>query len=213
MPTDTRFPPKPRSELNDEQKTAYDEMSNVASSMFKDTYASSSSYLEQELTHMKASLTNAKMTHSSAPSRLSSQVATPHLASSYFDLVKAIGAIEGLPSTAREKTILATGSHYKASYEIYAHERVAVATTSLTQAQVDQIKTGKKPSDLDAAAAATFDVAIALNNMTGPLEAGLWEALVKEGALAVVHYVGVYAYTCVLLNACDVGVPERESIQ
>lgn len=131
--------------------------------------------------------------------------------------MKAIGAIGGLPATARETTILATGSRYKAVYEIYAHERVAVATTALNQTQVDQIKMGKKPGDLDTAAAAAFDVAIALSNKAGPLDARLWEALVKEvgkeGALACVHYVGVYAYTCVLLNACDIGVPDEEEVK
>lgn len=50
----------------------------------------------------------------------------------------------------------------------------------------------------------------------GPLKKESWDAVVKElgrkGALALVHFVGMYAYTCILLNGCDVPLPEGENI-
>ena len=61
-----------------------------------------------------------------------------------------------------------------------------------------------------------FDAAMALCEEKGPLKRELWHGCVnefgREGALALVHYVGLYAYTCVLLNGCDVGLPEGESV-
>ena len=35
----------------------------------------------------------------------------------------------------------------------------------------------------------------------------------KMGALALVHFVGFYSYTAVLINGCDVRLPEGEGIR
>lgn len=76
--------------------------------------------------------------------------------------------------------------------------------------------TGQKPTDLSSAEATAFDATISLVRNPGPLPRELWHACVNEfgrsGALALVHYVGLYAYTCVLLNGCDVKLPEGESL-
>lgn len=142
---------------------------------------------------------------------------TPGTTRPFFQIASELAKIPGLPQNARETAILATGSHYKAVYEIYAHERVAVANTDLNQEQVDMIKTGKKPTDLDEKCSAAFDVAIELVTKPGPLSKENWEkaekALGKQGTLALIHYVGYYAYTCILLNACDVPVPDGEKIK
>jgi hypothetical protein len=54
--------------------------------------------------------------------------------------MSAFSAMPGLPAGSRETAILATGSHYQALYEIYAHERVALANTSLSKKQINMIK-------------------------------------------------------------------------
>lgn len=133
-------------------------------------------------------------------------------------MATAIADIPNLPSDARETAILATGAHYGSVYEIYAHERVAAKTTDLTQKQIDDIKAGKKPEGLSEAADVAYDMAKKLVHGRGGLEEGVWKKAVeklggKEGAQAVAQYVGLYAYTCVLLNACDVPVPEGEKIK
>lgn len=124
--------------------------------------------------------------------------------------------IPGLTPKARETVILATGSHYKAAYEIYAHERLALKNTELTKEQINLIKNGQKPKDLDKGSSVAFDAAIELVAKPGPLKKESWDAVVKElgrkDALALVHFVGMYAYTCILLNGCDVPLPEGENI-
>lgn len=141
---------------------------------------------------------------------------TPSLGKAFFDVTIELGKLPGLNATARETVILATGSFYQSSYEIYAHERVALEKSNLTREQIDLIKHGKKPEDLDSGSSVAFDAAIQLTAKPGPLSDETYERLVKEfgkqGTLAVLHYVGVYAYTCVLLNGCAVSVPEGENI-
>ena len=48
----------------------------------------------------------------------------------------------------------------------------------------------------------------------GPLGKERWEGAVwcfgREVAVALVRYVGLYAYACVLLKACEVQLPKRE---
>jgi len=136
----------------------------------------------------------------------------------FLGLCAALGDIPNLPSEAREVAILATGAHFGAAYEIYAHERVAVKTTDLSQAQVNEIKAGRKPEGLSAGANVAYDMAKALLHGREGLDGAMWERAVKElggkdGAQAIAQYVGVYAYTCILLNACDVPVPEGEKIK
>jgi hypothetical protein len=61
-----------------------------------------------------------------------------------------------------------------------------------------------------------FGVAVELAGVKGPLGREMWEELVeclgREGALALVQVCGLYGYTCLLLNGCDVRVPEGEKI-
>jgi 4-carboxymuconolactone decarboxylase len=126
-----------------------------------------------------------------------------------------LGKISDLPADARETAILAVGAHYRADYEIYAHERLAVGT-GLTKPQIDAIKTGIKPPDLNEGCNAAFDATEELMKKPGPLGDENWNRAVKafgkKGALTLVHYVGFYAYTCLLLNGCAIKVPEGEKI-
>jgi len=89
-------------------------------------------------------------------------------------------------------------------------------TTDLTKEQINKIKVGQKPQDLDTGSSVAFDATMELVKKPGPLKKESWDAVVKEfgkqGALALIHYVGLYMYTCVLLNGCDVPLPGGEKI-
>ncbi len=99
--------------------------------------------------------------------------------------MSAVSGLPGLPASARETAILAVGPRYQAPYEIYAHERVALKNTSLTREQINAIKRWSEP-----------------------------ERLGREGALALalVQVCWLYGYTWVLLNGCDVRLPEGEKV-
>lgn len=118
----------------------------------------------------------------------------------------------GFPSNARETAILATGEHFGAIYETYAHKAIAVTTGALSEGQVEDILAGKQPRDGDEGMQVAWEVARALCGEKGALREKLWEKASgifgREGTAALIQYVGVYAYTCMLLNAADVPVPE-----
>lgn len=130
--------------------------------------------------------------------------------------MSAVSGLPGLPASACETAILAIGSQYQASYDTYAHERVALKNTFLTKEQINVIKNGRKPKGLGREESVTFDVVVELAWGRGPLGRERWEELVgclgREGALALVQVCGLYGYTCLLLNGCDIRLPEGEKI-
>ncbi|KXL41785.1 hypothetical protein M433DRAFT_150209 [Acidomyces richmondensis BFW] len=136
----------------------------------------------------------------------------PKQGEQFLRLALSLGQIPGLPVEAKETAILATGAHFQAAYELYAHGKVARSKTGLTAQQVDDISSGKKPEGLSEQADVAYDVATYLCATPGPLKKNLWnrsmECLGKEGTAALVHYIGAYAYTCMILNAIDAPNPE-----
>jgi 4-carboxymuconolactone decarboxylase len=191
-----RYAPIPPSQLSSEQHKAYDEASKIATDMFGDKFLY-------------------KTEDGSFIGPFAPLLYTPTLIDPFFKLVIEIGKIPGLPAEARETAILTTGSHYKAGFELYAHMRVASSTTSLSSEQIKSISEGVKPtgdSALDEQCEVAFDVSIELAKGGGPLSDKNWKRALdsfgKEGAAALIQYVGVYAYTCILLNGVDASVPE-----
>lgn len=124
-----------------------------------------------------------------------------------------LGKIPGLPPDAKEAVILAVGAKYQSGYELYAHGNVAVKKAGLSQEIVDQISSGRKPSTLNEQCSLSYDAARYLVDTPGKLSQELWDSCVsmfgKEGTVALVHYVGAYAYTCIVLNAMDAPVPNE----
>lgn len=193
----SRYPPIPPSSLTTEQHKAYDEASEICSNVFGNKFL----YKNEDGAFIGP---------------FAPLLYTPSLVDPFFKLVVELGKLPGLPGPAREIAILVTGSRFKSKYELYAHERVA-ASTRLTTAQISSVKSGEKPlgdDALDEQGDVAFDVAIELSHKQGPMTDANWERAVyafgKEGTAALIQYVGVYAYTCVLLNGVDAPVPDGE---
>lgn len=115
-----------------------------------------------------------------------------------------------LPADAKETAILACGARFGAGYELYAHGHAA-EKAGLSSEQIHALKAGRKPERLSEVSQVAFDVSTYLANKSGPLPDALFkksvEVLGREGTIALVHYVGCYAYICIMLNAADVPVP------
>ena len=120
--------------------------------------------------------------------------------------------IPDFPKDAREVAILVTGAKYKSTYELYAHTNVAKKVVGMDQDVVDGIARGEKPKGLSEACETAFDVASHLAGTPGPLPQELWDRSMKsfgkQGTCALVHYVGAYAYTSIMLNAMDAPIPQ-----
>lgn len=191
----SRYPPLAPSQLSEAQHKAYDEQSEIAQSTFGDKFI----YKNQDGAFVGP---------------FGPLLYTPTLVDPFLKLVVELGKVPGLPAEARETAILATGSTFKAGYELYAHGKVA-ESTKLSEKQIALIKDGKKPEGsekLDEACEIAFDVAIELSRKQGPLSDALfkraYDTLGQQGAAALIHYVALYAYTCVFLNGVAAPVPE-----
>ena len=140
---------------------------------------------------------------------------TPEYTKTFLPPVRAINQLPISPNI-KETVILATGSVTLAAYERYAHERVALSTTELTKQQIVGIRNGDKPADLSAEEGIAFDLARTLAKGGGPLPTELFDEAVrllgKEQTLAAIHFVGMYAYVSILLNAVDCPLPEGEKL-
>ncbi|EMC96403.1 hypothetical protein BAUCODRAFT_473441 [Baudoinia panamericana UAMH 10762] len=189
----SRLSPARREELPNEQQKAYDELDDLATKGFGDAFIY-------------------KQPDGAFVGPFPFLIAAPEAGIQMLETVGKVAGIPGLPQNARETAILATGAHYKAAYELYAHSNVATKSTDLNVQQVWQICDGKKPANLDEKCEIAYDVATYLSSTPGPLPQTLWKravrALGKDGTIALVHYVGLYAYTCIILNAVDAPVPE-----
>jgi hypothetical protein len=140
---------------------------------------------------------------------------TPEYTKTFLPPVRAINKLP-ISANIRETVILATGSVTLAAYERYAHERVALHTTELTKEQIVGIRDGDKPADLAAEEGIAFDLARTLAKGGGPLPSEIFDEAVrllgKEQTLAAIHFVGMYAYVSILLNAVDCPLPEGEKL-
>ena len=192
----SRLPPTTRDKLSPAQQSAHDELTELAEKGFGDKFIW-------------------KREDGAMVGPFPAFIAAPEVGVDMIKLIGKLGTIPGLPADAKETAILSTGAHYKAPFELYAHGHLAAKTTGLSKDQTEQICNGTKPDGLDEACSIAYDVAKHLSSVPGPLPQDLWErsirVLGKDGTLALVHYVGMYAYTCIVLNAMDAPVPDEGS--
>jgi 4-carboxymuconolactone decarboxylase len=129
----------------------------------------------------------------------------PSIGYHFFETAKSLGTIPSLPVQARETAILAVGSHFGAEYGLYAHEKL-FEKTGMPHNEIQALIQGCLPHESsDNPSRVAFKVASALVKQPGPLESGLWDEAVDAfghiGAVSLMHFVGFYAYTYILLNA------------
>jgi 4-carboxymuconolactone decarboxylase len=124
-----RYPPIPPSQLTPEQHKAYDEGSETAEKLF-----GHSGFLYKN--------EDGAFIGPFAP-----LLYTPKLLSVFFELVTELGNVSGFSAKAKETVILATGSHFKADYEMYAHGKIAERKSDLTDAQIRSIKEGDQRAE------------------------------------------------------------------
>lgn len=190
----SRLPPVPRENLPPNQQQAHDSLHDIASQAFGSAFTW-------------------QRKDGALVGPFPAFVAAPEAGVAMLQYLGKLSAIPGLPAAAKETAILSTGAHFRAAYELYAHSHVAEQTTELSREQIDKICRGEKPAGLDKVCDVAYDVAKYLSGTPGPLPQALWDRAVKglgrEGTVALVHYVGMYAYTCIILNAMDAPLPEE----
>ncbi|KAI1617950.1 AhpD-like protein [Exophiala viscosa] len=134
----------------------------------------------------------------------------PPVAESIYSLIKALQTIPGLSSYAKEVVIAVAGARAKCAYENYAHAIIA-KRVGISESALSEIHAGKCPDTLTEEGKAAFALATAAGD-PGVVDQSVWartvKVLGKDGAAAVVHYTGFYAYVSTILNGFDAKVPE-----
>lgn len=118
-------------------------------------------------------------------------------------LIEVIEAMPGLGKSTVQAIILATGAHFNAAYELYAHSAVAKAA-GLSDAQIAVLTAGDVPSDLDAEA--TLAVRVAKRILHGgvlppPLFEQAIAVLGQDGFDHLLYTVSQYCLVSISLNA------------
>ena len=135
----------------------------------------------------------------------------PKVGQAHYDQIATVTELRRLSAAAKQVAILATGAHFKAAYELYAHAATA-ESEGMDPVKIATIAAGQRPADLTPDEAAAYDVASALVS-GGILPGATYRAaldLLGQGALnELVLWVGCYAQVSILLNAFDVPSEER----
>ncbi|PQE19182.1 hypothetical protein CJF30_00007518 [Rutstroemia sp. NJR-2017a BBW] len=134
---------------------------------------------------------------------------TPSIASNWINLQLSISSLLTPPES--EAAVLGVLSITQAAYGVYAHAILA-EKAGYTAAQVQAMLSGTCPSDITSRQAACWSLGVKLAQTRGPLDEvafrGARDVLGTETLAAVIHQVGAFVYTSVMLNAGDVGLPD-----
>jgi 4-carboxymuconolactone decarboxylase len=118
-----------------------------------------------------------------------------------------------LPQPLAEMAILITARHFGASYEWYAHKKLALQA-GLDPAIIDAIRDGVTPDLPDAGARAIHAFATTLHR-TRTVPKTLYDDMVAaygtKGVVELVGLLGYYALVSMTLNAFDVELPDGET--
>ncbi|TAQ91352.1 hypothetical protein B7494_g347 [Chlorociboria aeruginascens] len=137
---------------------------------------------------------------------------TPSIAASFTTVAHHVINYPILSLRERELAILATVSYKKAEYAIYAHSRIAAAA-GLTPSQVGTAREGRLPEGLSEREETAYVFAQELITMRGPLSDEVFEktekVFGKEEMASIVHLVGSFSWSSILMNAADVCAPEE----
>ncbi|KAK1063980.1 hypothetical protein LTR74_009047 [Friedmanniomyces endolithicus] len=127
-----------------------------------------------------------------------------------LDMLVGLGeATQGvLPLDAREVANLVCASHFGSAYATQAHTQIATKLKLLSHAQCQTISAGGKAEGLSEAGSLAYETAHYLLNVRDSLSPEIWDqclrAFGKEGTVGLVHYVALYTWTSIALNAANV---------
>ena len=136
---------------------------------------------------------------------------TPDLFQPFMAMGDAILNQKNFNPRARELVILAVTSVIDCPFVVYAHTRVALKI-GLLEDQVASACKGTVSTGLSEEEAVIYETALELARSRGPLEEGCWRraerVLGREKAARVAHVVGVYLYSCAVMNLGAIPAPE-----
>jgi 4-carboxymuconolactone decarboxylase len=130
-------------------------------------------------------------------------LASPELMTRTSALGEYLRYRSALPSRLSEFAILVTAAHWRQQFEWEVHAPVALQA-GVTQAVLDAVWRGDRPSDLADDMAVLYDLCIALHRdrtVPAPLRDRAERALGEQGVTDAIAICGYYALLAMILNA------------
>jgi 4-carboxymuconolactone decarboxylase len=136
---------------------------------------------------------------------------SPPIGDALQRLGTAIRFESSLPEHIRELAILTVASHWRSSFEWWAHESVGRAA-GLTDETIDSLRRGRDPTlSEDAAAVHALCIEVLRNGAaTTPTFDRAGAALGDRGLVELVALIGYYTTLAMILSVFEVGVPGDE---
>ena len=137
----------------------------------------------------------------------------PHVGERVQRLGEALRFDISLPRNVIEVATLVVGSHWRAQFEWWAHERLA-KQAGVSEHVIAAIKRGERPEFSNAAEAIAHDSASELYRTQRLSEASYTKAVQRfgeSGVFELIALVGYYSLVSLLLNGFDVPLPAGET--
>ena len=137
----------------------------------------------------------------------------PQLGEAFWTVTQAMTAARRIPDEVRQVVILCVGAHFRATYEIYAHEAVARAKHRMGGRRLATLAAGGRPDDLSEPEAAGYDVADALlkgGALPEPTYRHALKLFGQAGLNELIYLVGHYCFVSMTLNGFDVPAPDND---
>ena len=137
----------------------------------------------------------------------------PHVGDRVQRLGEALRFDVSLPRNVIEVATLVVGSHWRAQFEWWAHERLA-KQAGVAEAIIAAIKRGERPDFSNDDEAAAYDVASELyrtQRLTDTTYAHAVQRFGEAGVFELIALVGYYSLVSLLLNGFEVPLPAGET--
>jgi 4-carboxymuconolactone decarboxylase len=190
--TDMRLPPIAPADLDAQQKSLFDAMTEGVSAKYSDFVT----------TREDGALLGP----------WNAWLHDPMLGEAFWTVTQAMTTQRRIPDRARQIAILVTGARFGAAYELYAHGVVAQAKLGMSLQRIATLAAGERPNDLDEDEAAAHDVAEALLR-GGILPTAVYDTALERfgqpGVNELIYLVGHYCFVSMTLNGFDIPVPNE----
>lgn len=137
----------------------------------------------------------------------------PHVGDRVQRLGEALRFDISLPRNVIEVATLVVGSHWRAQFEWWAHERLA-KQAGVSEAVIAAIKHGERPDFSNDDEAGAYDVASELYRTQRLTDASYAKAVRRfgeSGVFELIALVGYYSLVSLVLNGFDVSLPAGET--
>ncbi len=137
---------------------------------------------------------------------------SPGITSRFLDLQDAEAKHSTLSERVRQVVILAVGSVWKSSYELYAHSAVA-RKAGISEEAIRTLTAGGLPDDLsdqEKIAQRYTRQLSAEHRVDADLYRAAEETFGKQGLVDLAYLAGIYHIICVVLNGFEIPAPEPQ---